>query len=520
MVEKNKIPKELDDKIQSLAGEIYVQIEEKVTKFFINQQKTNEITDEVIEKHPQYQLIADQLNLEKSKNSALETTLNKTKKEFQEKSKSLENTLQEQQQIITNNAEFNEVKLTDTEAALQEKMAENANLLEQVKQLTATNQQQQEQIANAESVTQEQQSQLDTLRDSEKSAQKNAQAKSATLDVQNQQISELQNQLNISLAELAHIKAEQTQNSSSNKLALTEYQQRELAFKKQVEQATKDQKQSKALIDKLHLQLAEVEKTNQALQQNVIEQTEQLHSQEITITTNQQTFDDQIKQLTDAQAENDKFSAEKNAQINALQRDNEKVSTQLETAMASLEESNNKYNEQTKSLTTLKAEHLELQKNNGQLQQTIEQQKQQQAQADAKLTEMQQRIANSEAQHSKNAQALMQLQQSYDNLATSFEQAKQEVDHFQIITENLTKDLEQATKNIEQNQQRYNAQIEKRDKQEVEYSKARDTIKYLRDENAELSQKLENQISELETKLTEYRLRFEYAQKELAKKSL
>ena len=38
MAEKSKIPKELDDKIQSLAGEIYVQIEEKVTNFVLGQE--------------------------------------------------------------------------------------------------------------------------------------------------------------------------------------------------------------------------------------------------------------------------------------------------------------------------------------------------------------------------------------------------------------------------------------------------------------------------------------------------
>ena len=56
-----------------------------------------------------------------------------------------------------------------------------------------------------------------------------------------------------------------------------------------------------------------------------------------------------------------------------------------------------------------------------------------------------------------------------------------------------------------------------KEKQEVEYNKARETIKYLRDENLDLSTKLDQQVSELEGKLTEYRLRFEYAQKALEK---
>ena len=60
---------------------------------------------------------------------------------------------------------------------------------------------------------------------------------------------------------------------------------------------------------------------------------------------------------------------------------------------------------------------------------------------------------------------------------------------------------------------------ENKDKQESEYNKARETIKYLRDENSELNRKLEHQVNELEDKIREYRLRFEYAQKELTKLS-
>jgi chromosome segregation ATPase len=529
MAEKNKIPKEIDDKIQSLAGEIYVQIEEKVTNFVLGQQQNNDLTDEKIAQLPQYQTLVETLSLEKNKYSSLENTLADTIKEYQEKSQSLEATIKEQQQLITNNSAFNAVKQTDTETVLQDKLAENATLLEKVKFLETTNEQHKEQVSQTESLVKEQNAQLETLRHSETNLQKNTQAKAATLDIQNQQISELQNQLNISLAELAHIKAEQTQHTSTSKLALTEYQQREQSFKQQVEQATTDQKQSQALIESLHLKITDLEKNNQSLQKNNAEQTAHIQSQEKSIAANKQQFDEQVVQHSLAQTEKDKITVDKNAQIDELQMTNEKVSGQLATTTSSLKETQDKQRDQEKTFIVLKTEHLELQQSNAQLQQTIEEQQQkfeeektanihQQQQAKEKLAEIAQRLASSEEKQSKNAHTLIQLQQSYDNLATSFEQAKQEVDHYQIITENLTNDLEQATKNIEQNQQRHSAQIEKRDKQEVEYNKARDTIKYLRDENTELTQKLDQQVSELETKLTEYRLRFEYAQKELAKK--
>ena len=68
--------------------------------------------------------------------------------------------------------------------------------------------------------------------------------------------------------------------------------------------------------------------------------------------------------------------------------------------------------------------------------------------------------------------------------------------------------------------QRFNAN---RDKQEQENNKVRETIKFLRDENhqltsesGELKAQYTEQINDLELKLTEYRLKFEYAQKQLA----
>ncbi len=66
-----------------------------------------------------------------------------------------------------------------------------------------------------------------------------------------------------------------------------------------------------------------------------------------------------------------------------------------------------------------------------------------------------------------------------------------------------------------------------REKQEKENDQVRETIKYLRDENSELitqynqskEQYLE-QIHDLESQLTEYRLKFEYAQKQLSKNAV
>ncbi len=48
MAEDSKIPQELDEKIQALAGEIYVQVEEKVADFILKQQQSECINDEQV----------------------------------------------------------------------------------------------------------------------------------------------------------------------------------------------------------------------------------------------------------------------------------------------------------------------------------------------------------------------------------------------------------------------------------------------------------------------------------------
>jgi hypothetical protein len=65
-----------------------------------------------------------------------------------------------------------------------------------------------------------------------------------------------------------------------------------------------------------------------------------------------------------------------------------------------------------------------------------------------------------------------------------------------------------------------------RDKQEKDNDQVRETIKFLRDENSDMitqhnekKEQLLEQIHELESKLTEYRLKFEYAQKQLTQNS-
>ncbi|OKY25608.1 hypothetical protein [Thalassotalea sp. PP2-459] len=77
---------------------------------------------------------------------------------------------------------------------------------------------------------------------------------------------------------------------------------------------------------------------------------------------------------------------------------------------------------------------------------------------------------------------------------------------------------EQLKQSLVECQQKFDGQQAKKYQQESEYAKARETIKSLRDENQALTATLTETINDFEQQVTEYRLRFEYAQKELAKK--
>ena len=52
-------------------------------------------------------------------------------------------------------------------------------------------------------------------------------------------------------------------------------------------------------------------------------------------------------------------------------------------------------------------------------------------------------------------------------------------------------------------------------RQNIEDNQIRTTLKSLRDENHQLKQRLDDDIADMESKLTEYRLKFEYAQKQI-----
>lgn len=129
-------------------------------------------------------------------------------------------------------------------------------------------------------------------------------------------------------------------------------------------------------------------------------------------------------------------------------------------------------------------------------------------------------LTRSEAQHQ---QKINQLEIKNQELSNSLITKQADIKLYQTEISSLESQLTSAQQGQESILNRFNAN---REKQEKDNDKVRETIKYLRDENNDMITQNNKQkegfiekISELEHKLTEYRLKFEYAQKQLTQDS-
>lgn len=216
MEQQSKVPLDVEEKIQSLAGDIYVQIEDKITAFVSTYANSVEITDEVIENHLLYQSLQANCNQLKSDfekaNSAHDTDI----KAYQKTLSTLEIQISSRDDTIKNNEQLNTAKLTDTEQVLKDKFVELSELTASFNQLTAENKTQFKSLEKATEQLDESTQQIKELKLSEHTLAKNDKAKIAALEVQNHQISDLTLQLNNVTSELDYLKAEHSQQSESS----------------------------------------------------------------------------------------------------------------------------------------------------------------------------------------------------------------------------------------------------------------------------------------------------------------
>lgn len=209
--------------------------------------------------------------------------------------------------------------------------------------------------------------------------------------------------------------------------------------------------------------------------------------------------------------EQKKLKLELNEQLQQAQKEaeaQEKRLTEQQEKLTFLEET---IKQQVKTVQDYKQEVNQLND-----QQVRLQQQQLQEQKDNSVKEQE-----SQKEQETLLQQVSQLEKNNQELVSNLITEQSDIKLYQKEVESLKSQVKLAQDGQENILNRFNAN---REKQEKDNDQVRETIKYLRDENSEMitqhNEKKEQfleQIHELESKLTEYRLKFEYAQKQLTK---
>ena len=402
MVKRDKLSKEVEDQIQGLASDVYIQIEEKLTQLICA--ATPKESDEkiIVEQTPAY--------------VALQNNFKTHQQEFIEKSQIFSEKTNQLEQDISN--------LQKQLADEQSKYSETRAKLEETLQTTD--------------------------KDSDKKLTQLALEKN-----------ELKQQLDAELAK-------KQGNEVNLQAELAEQKQEVVKLNEQLQAFESDSEKSQETYN------SELNSTKEAFEKKIAQMNEQL------------------QQAQSESTEQKKLLAEQEEKLASLE---EKIQQQ-ESTLKNNEEMVNELAEQKNALK----DQCEQEKN-------------------AYLLKEQEQ----EDLHKSALEKITQLEKNNQEVLDNLTVEQSYVQSYQKEIEILTSQVDVAQKGQEDVLARLHAN---REKQEQENDKVRETIKYLRDENTEItsqnSQQKEqfmDQIHELENKLTEYRLKFEYAQKQLVQTS-
>ncbi|TYK66612.1 hypothetical protein [Colwellia echini] len=466
MVDNNKLSKDVEEQIQSLASDVYIQVEEKLThlittavkaelsKNTVQQSKDLSAKEQLLQKSftEQQQLQSKEIDLLKQTLAEKTADVATAKQDFQVEltqqtinyTETIEGLQKEINNLKQNSKQQNEKqssdnnleeKLLEAEQELNDKTHEIDGLKGRIMVLTEQEQSLAKQLANVKQSTE-----LNEKQKNETIAAIKAQAEASAkqqIDVLNEKIKQFD-------TERTSIKAEAEKNAAV-KVKELEQKIAQLAEQVQQEQNGKAELQQQLSAQQKAID-TEQDKNKQA------EQRDKDYQAQIVKITEQANLDKQP--LLD--------------QIKALKEGEEKLKQQQLEEIKAI----NKATEEAK-------------------------------------------ILQSSAQ-----QNIIELEKKNIELTKKLEAEQKDVQLYQQEVMVLNEQLKVAQDGQESILQRFNSN---RDKQEIENNKVRDTIKFLRDENHQLisataEQKTEftAQLNELEHKLTEYRLKFEYAQKQLA----
>jgi hypothetical protein len=586
MVDKGKFSKDVEEQIQSLASDIYIQVEDKLTQLISTAVKTE--TSKNIDQQSQYlsdkeqslqkdftekqqlqleevtqlkQALAEKQVDEATNKQNFQVELTQNTINYSETIESLEKeivnlkqqqTLQQDKKQSSNN-KLDE-KLLETEQKLNDRNQEIDGLNGRVMVLT-----EQEQSLTTQLTVAKEQIQLNAKQQNETVAAVKTQADASA----KQQIETLTEQLQLNEKQyseaLTAIK-EQTETSAkqqidvlTEKLKLTEKQQSEavIVIKTQAEATAKQQ--IDVLTEKLHKLESESARMQTEAQQSgdtkvkgLEQKISQLEKQADQEKNDKAELQQQLsiqKKSIDVEQDKNKQAEQKThdfqAQIIKITEqaasDKQQLIDEIKSIKEGAEQSKQQHLDEIKAihddaekvkqlhLDEIKAIHGDAEKIKQlhldeikAIHEEAEQVKQ------SHLGEI--NTINETAKEIKELQTVAQqkiieLEKANEQLNDKLATEQNDIKLYQQEVSVLTEQVRVAQEGQENILQRFNRN---RDKQEIENNKVRETIKFLRDENHQLisdiseqKAQFDDQKSELEHKLTEYRLKFEYAQKQL-----
>lgn len=508
MAEKDKLSKEVEEQIQSLASEVYIQIEERLTQL-ISTVTPKELAKKInVEQEPAY--LALQSDYQASQEELVEKTRNLSEKihHLEQSTSTLKNQLEDEQnkqesselnyqvELTQNNINFTETieRLEHENTQLksrfkkeQEKLSrEQQSLKIELNDKTANSSQAIEKLEQALSAQKDHLHQEQTQVD-EQNQQLESQIVSneTKLFEQQQEIAALNEDIVTRAAQEQNLTerlntVEQQRDHSDNK-----FQKEEASWKKTEEMQASSLAEQKNKIQELTKQLNASERTQAQHQQQADSLTQESEQKAYQLT-------EQLKQSQIAKEKQQKVVIDQQTQLFDLNDIIKKKTTEEQNVKKEIEQLKNEQSQ-------IKQQQLADKKTND-----LYQKQQQQAQ---------------EISQQKTHELEIKNQELTNNLITE----KADIQLYQKEVSTLKSETMLAQEGYENILNRFNTN---REKQEKDNDQVRETIKYLRDENNDMitqnnSQK-ENyieQINELDHKLTEYRLKFEYAQKQLIQNS-
>ena len=483
MVNKINVSNDLETTLKGLSVSISSQIENTFTELMHDFSAKNIITTEKIEQHEHFKSLSASKEALQNQFDQLNTASQQQSISLQEKNDILVDKVASQDMTLQAAIEGNKKALQEIELTASNNQTEINQLNKQLEDIKQREQSATTDLVAAEaqiSVLKQSQNEFSALEERYNTANK---AKVEAMEAQSHQVETLQSELNNANSELKHFQLEQSNLVESSSADLIKERKHIAELNDQIEQLT-IQLQTVNESQKKMIQLDA--KQQQSIQQLGKEQ-KMLQNEVASNQSQQLEYQKEIQQL--------------NTEVEKHQQQISGLTTDLSTAEETLGQST-----ASLSFSGEKAQ-IEIQELSQKLT-TSESETEQNKQVLASLQK--------QADEDKNnwSDSLNALQEQYDSLTTELNNEKSSSGDMQPYIQSLKDEIAEAKKEQMTFQQRIDSTRARFDN---DNNQARSMIKTLRDENQSLTDVNKTKVTELENQITEYRLRFEYAQKQLAK---